>query len=59
VQPTHVLWGATDPILPAASADRLGETFVQLLGVQILPGTGHFVTFEAPAAVVEALRRVM
>jgi pimeloyl-ACP methyl ester carboxylesterase len=58
-QPTQVLWGEVDPILPAAWADRLGETFVRLLGVQLLPGIGHFVPFEAPEVVVEAIRAVL
>jgi pimeloyl-ACP methyl ester carboxylesterase len=58
-QPTQVLWGEVDPILPAAWADRLGETFVQLLGVQTLPGIGHFVPFEAPEVVVEAIRTAL
>jgi pimeloyl-ACP methyl ester carboxylesterase len=59
VQPTHVLWGEADPILPAAWADRLSETFVQLRGVRVLPGVGHFVPFEAPDAFVEAIRAVL
>jgi pimeloyl-ACP methyl ester carboxylesterase len=58
-QPTSVLWGEVDPILPSAWADRLGDTFTHLLGVQILPGIGHFVPFEAPDAVVEAVRAVL
>ncbi len=58
-QPTAVLWGEVDPVLPAAWADRLDETFTQLLGVRILPGIGHFVPFEAPDAVVEAIRSVL
>lgn len=58
-QPAAILWGETDPILPAAWADRLGETFAQLRGVRILPGIGHFVPFEAPDAVVEAIQTVL
>lgn len=58
-QPTHVLWGEADPVLPAAWADRLGETFVRLLGVRVLPGIGHFVPFEAPDTFVEAIRAVL
>jgi pimeloyl-ACP methyl ester carboxylesterase len=58
-QPTSILWGETDPVLPPAWADRLGETFSHLLGVQILPGIGHFVPFEAPEAFVEAIRSVL
>lgn len=58
-QPTQVLWGEVDPILPAAWADRLDETFVQLLEARVLPGIGHFVPFEAPDAVVEAIRTLL
>ena len=54
-----ILWGETDPIAPPAWADRLGETFSHLLGVQFLPDIGHFVPFEAPEAVVEAIRTVL
>jgi pimeloyl-ACP methyl ester carboxylesterase len=59
VQPTHVLWGEVDPVLPAAWADRLGETFVQLRGLEVLPGIGHFVPFEAPDAFVKAIQSVL
>ncbi len=58
-QPTSVVWGEIDPILPAAWADRLGETFSQLVRVQILPGVGHFVPFEASDVLVEAIRSVL
>ncbi len=58
-QPTAVLWGETDPVLPAAWGDRLAEYFSHLLHVQFLPGVGHFVPFEAPEAVVEAIRTVL
>jgi pimeloyl-ACP methyl ester carboxylesterase len=57
--PTMILWGETDPIAPPAWADRLGDTFSHLLGVQFLPDIGHFVPFEAPEAVVEAIRTVL
>jgi len=57
--PTMILWGEADPIAPPAWADRLGETFSHLLGVQFLPEIGHFVPFEAPEAVVEAIRTVL
>jgi pimeloyl-ACP methyl ester carboxylesterase len=53
--PTVVLWGELDPILPAGWADRLGDYFSHLIRVQILPGIGHFLPFEAPEAVVEAI----
>jgi pimeloyl-ACP methyl ester carboxylesterase len=43
----------------ASWADRLGEYFSHLIGVQVLPGIGHFVPFEAPDALVEAIRSVL
>jgi len=54
-----ILWGEADPIAPPAWADRLGDTFSHVLGVQFLPDIGHFVPFEAPEAVVEAIRTVL
>ncbi|MGZ6391657.1 MAG: alpha/beta fold hydrolase [Ktedonobacterales bacterium] len=58
-QPTAIVWGEADPVLPSAWADRLGETFVHLIGVQVLPGIGHFVPFEAPDAFLEGIRTVL
>jgi pimeloyl-ACP methyl ester carboxylesterase len=58
-QPTTVLWGEIDPVLPAAWSDRLNESFSHLLGLRILPGVGHFVATEAPEAFVEAIRSVL
>ncbi len=58
-QPTSVVWGETDPILLSAWTDRLGETFSHLVRVQILPGISHFVPFEAPDVLVEAIHSVL
>jgi pimeloyl-ACP methyl ester carboxylesterase len=58
-QPTTVVWGEKDPILLATWTDRLGDFFARLLRVQILPGIGHFVPFEAPDVLVEAIRSVI
>jgi pimeloyl-ACP methyl ester carboxylesterase len=41
-----VAWGELDPVIPAAWADRLGETFLDH-ELSLLPGIGHFVPFEA------------
>ena len=57
--PTIVLWGDADPIILAAWADKLEEYFSQLHRVQILPGVGHFVAFEAPDSVTEAIRSLL
>ncbi len=58
-QPTAVVWGEADPILPSSWADRLEDYFPHLVGVQLLAGIGHFVPFEAPDAFVEAIRTVL
>lgn len=54
-QPTTVLWGEADPVIPVAWADRLGDYFAQVT-LRVLPGIGHFVPFEAPEDAVEAIR---
>lgn len=46
-RPTRVLWGACDPVLPAAWIDRLAEFFTDLR-VEVLPQAGHFVHLECP-----------
>lgn len=46
-QPTRVLWGACDPVLPAAWADRL-PAFFNDVQVDVLPQAGHFVHLECP-----------
>lgn len=58
-QPTVVLWGEDEPVLPAAWGDKLGDYFTNLLRVQFLPGIGHFMPFEAPDAMAEAIRTVL
>jgi epoxide hydrolase 4 len=45
--PTHVLWGAHDPVLKADWTDRLGECFTTLQ-LDIHPQAGHFVHLEQP-----------
>lgn len=45
--PTCVRWGALDPVLKVAWADRLGETFTEL-DVAPLAGLGHFPHREDP-----------
>jgi pimeloyl-ACP methyl ester carboxylesterase len=58
-QPTTVVWGEKDPILLSTWTDRLEDCFSRLLRIQILPGIGHFVPFEAPDVLVEAIRSVI
>ena len=52
--PTIVRWGDADPIIPAEFSDRLKEFFPSS-SLEILPGVGHFVPFEAPDEVVAAI----
>ncbi|MGH2739474.1 MAG: alpha/beta fold hydrolase [Actinomycetota bacterium] len=54
-QPTVILWGEEDPVIPVAWADRLQESFPNST-LQTLPGVGHFVPFEAPDEVTDAIR---
>lgn len=54
--PTVVLWGELDPVFPQEWSDRLGEFFPNLVSLRRLPGVGHFVPFEAPEEVLEAIR---
>ncbi len=53
--PTRVFWGAHDPVLPPAWADRLGETFTNLK-MSLAPDAGHFVHWETPQQAAEAVR---
>jgi pimeloyl-ACP methyl ester carboxylesterase len=46
-QPTLVLWGESDAILPVAWSDRLPEYFPNLT-LERVPGVGHFMMREAP-----------
>lgn len=53
--PTRVLWGAHDPVLPPAWADRLGE-FFSTLEFGLAPDAGHFVHWETPDVAAQAVR---
>lgn len=50
--------GALDPVIPAAWADRLGETFPNH-ELSLLPGVGHFVPLEAPERTIETILRAL
>ncbi len=52
--PTVVRWGDLDPIISVEFADRLQEFFPNST-LEVLPGVGHFVPFEAPEEVVAAI----
>jgi pimeloyl-ACP methyl ester carboxylesterase len=57
-KPTIVRWGELDPVIPAAWSDRIGEFFSDL-DLELLPGVGHFVPFEAPEAALGAIRKAV
>jgi pimeloyl-ACP methyl ester carboxylesterase len=57
-QPTVIAWGDADPVIPAAWADRLGETFPDHQ-LSLLRGIGHFVPLEAPMQTIETIRRAL
>ena len=52
--PALVIWAMDDHALPPSNLDGLGEYVTDLTVVQVA-GSGHFVTWEAPAAVNAAL----
>jgi pimeloyl-ACP methyl ester carboxylesterase len=45
--PTHVLWGASDPVLKAQWIDGMEDYFSDL-DATVAEGVGHFVHYEAP-----------
>ncbi|RFU61617.1 alpha/beta fold hydrolase [Peribacillus glennii] len=53
-QTTKVLWGEDDPVIPVSWSDKLGEHFSDVT-LETLPGIGHFVPFEAPERVIDAV----
>lgn len=55
--PTEILWSDSDPLLPVSWSDRLGEYFQQY-SLTLLKDIGHFVPFEAPQAVIQAISRL-
>jgi pimeloyl-ACP methyl ester carboxylesterase len=52
--PTIVRWGEADPIMSPEFSDRLKEFFPNST-LEMLPGIGHFVPFEAPDEVTAAI----
>lgn len=53
-QPTSILWGKKDPVILAEWSDRIDEYFTRA-SLEILEGVGHFVPFEAPKQVIDAI----
>ena len=50
-QPTLVVWGAEDPILPLADAYAFERDLKQCVGVREVPGCGHTPQLEDPDSV--------
>jgi pimeloyl-ACP methyl ester carboxylesterase len=57
-KPTVISWGEADPVIPAAWADHLDDTFPEH-ELSLLPGIGHFVPLEAPAQTIETIQRAL
>jgi len=53
--PTIVLHGAADGVTPAAMSEDAGRHFTGHFERRVVPVAGHFLSREAPAAVVEAV----
>ncbi len=56
--PTLVIWGLDDRALPPENLEGLDESIADLTIVRI-PGCGHFVPWEAPAAVNQAIEEFL
>lgn len=54
-QPTLVLWGGKDPLIPAAQADTYGQA-IGGSQVQVFPALGHVPQEEDPDATVQVVR---
>lgn len=57
-QPAMIAWGELDPVMLAAWADRLQDTFPDH-ELSLLPGIGHFVPIEAPEQTMATIRRAL
>ena len=53
-QQTSILWGKNDPVILAEWSDRIDDYFSNA-SLELLEGVGHFVPFEAPDQVIEAI----
>ncbi len=56
--PTVVLHGAADGVGPAAGSEAHAQHFTGPYRREVIPGVGHFLPREAPAAVVAAVREL-
>jgi pimeloyl-ACP methyl ester carboxylesterase len=52
-QPTLVIWGADDPILPLSDARAFQRDLPRCVGVREVPGCGHTPQLESPEVVAQ------
>jgi len=57
-QPARVLWGEADALFPPDWAEGLERSLADYR-LTVLSGVGHFIPFEAPEAVVEAVTELL
>ena len=50
-----VLWGADNPVLPAEWSDRM-DSYWSNYSLEILPGVGHFIPWEAPEKMIASIK---
>ncbi len=55
-QPVYLLWGADDPVVPAAEADTLAELLPNVTAVHKLPQCGHVLPLEQQEQFQEIMR---
>jgi pimeloyl-ACP methyl ester carboxylesterase len=54
-QPTLIIWGAEDRVVPPAYAAKFAEGISGTAKTAIIPNAGHKVEFDAPDAVAKAI----
>ena len=54
-QPTLIIWGAEDRVIPPAYAAKFAEAIAGKTTIVTIPRAGHKVEFDAPAAVADAI----
>jgi len=54
-QPTLVVWGSDDRIIPASYADKFADAIAGQTRIKIVEGAGHKVEFDAPKEVADAI----
>jgi len=53
--PVKLVWGAEDRVIPASYAKRWAQRLPSATDLQIVPGAGHALDFDAPEAVARAV----